>query len=177
MAAPIPPSPALTHCPTPRPPRSANASSTAVCYEKPPPRPCREGDDAPALHMLYVGPSLTEGYPPSNAALRRVEADGATLDITDVVTSFGNLSAANAAWALVWEEEYRATALYGLPDVSPASWERLVGRMAPTGSAEWAAFWAVSGKRYDGPSAASCEGGCKTNEIAFLNGSGAAFDR
>ena len=144
----------------------ANASSKALCVEKV--VACAPG--AP-LHVAYVAPSLTEGYPASNPGLRTYSIDPVSLEVLDAITHWGNITAANTAWAFLFNERYSAREQYKLPDMSPTSWLAAVEDMAQPGSPLWAAFWDSYRKGYDGPSAASCVGGvCKDNLLNWLNG-------
>jgi hypothetical protein len=148
-----------------------NANSSAVCYEKVAPEgPCDGGPQDP-LHVLYVAPSLTEGYPPSNPGLRYYTLDSDRLAPLDTTTLWMNLSAANAAWAPRWQVEYSARAAYGLEDASAGSWARALARMAVDGAPEWAAFVNASRKQFAGT--AVCEGTCKAAWIGYMNGSAA----
>jgi len=57
-------------------------TSTARCYEK----PSADGDtvcDGPAATVLLPGPSLTQGFPATNPALRLLEFDAATYVLLD----------------------------------------------------------------------------------------------
>ena len=128
-------------------------------------------DAGEPLHVGYVAPSLTEGYPASNPGLRTYALDAATLDVLDATTVWGNITAANAAWAFLFDESYSARALYGLADLSPASWLAAVARFAAPNSSAWADFWRVYRKGYDGPSAGPCDAGdCKDSLLGWLNG-------
>lgn len=141
-------------------------NSSAECFEKVVEPAC--GRAQAPLHVAYVTPSLTEGYPASNPGLRAFEVDAATLAPVDVRTFWTNLSAANENWAATWELEYSARELYGLADLSAASWAALVQRMAAAGSEEFGAFLRASRKNYplDGP----CDAACQASTIAALNG-------
>jgi hypothetical protein len=150
----------------------ANASSPALCVAKT--AACAPG--AVPLHVAYVAPSLTEGYPASNPGLRTYSVDAGTLDVVDATTWWGNITAANVAWDFVFGESYSARAQYGLPDLSPASWLAAVAAMTPDGSATWDAFWRSYRKGYDGPSAGPCvSGACKDDILGWLNGTAVDF--
>lgn len=95
--------------------------------------------------------------------------DDTTLAPLDVTTLWMNLTAANDAWAPVWDLEYTARAAYALPDVGAASWARALGDWAVAGSDGWATFVAASQKQFAGTPA--CEGACKVAFIGWLNGS------
>ena len=144
----------------------ANASSQALCVEKV--ASCAPGEP---LHVAYIAPSLTEGYPASNPGLRTYSVDSVSLEVLDATTHWGNITAANAAWAFLFSESYSAREQYALPDMSPAAWLAAVENMAQPGSQMWQAFWGSYRKGYDGPSASSCESGpCKDDLIGWLNG-------
>ena len=145
-------------------------TSDAVCYEKPGPPPACAGD-AP-MHVLFVGPSLTEGYPPSNPALRRYEVAGRAdrFAIVDLTTSFANLTAANADWALTFQPEYRMSERYGVADLGALAMQGLVERMAADGAPEWSAFYAAHTKLYVGSTPPCAAGSCQASIVAVLNG-------
>lgn len=151
-----------------------NASSTAKCFEKPgTASDCSGGPESP-LHMLFVGPSLTEGYPPTNPALRRVRLDTDSLDVLDVITSYGNITQANEDWAFLWEHEYSFIDTYTSlkNNLSADSFANLVTVMNETdNNVEWDSYYTFNYKSYQGPSSLPCTGPCKSAEIAFLNGS------
>jgi hypothetical protein len=150
-----------------------NSSSTAKCFEKPggPTAACSGGPESP-LHMLFVGPSLTEGYPPTNPALRRVRIDTVSLDVLDIITSYGNITKANEEWAFLWEKEYSFKEAYPtLSDMSADSFANLVVAMNASSSDEWDSYYTFNYKSYRGPSSLPCTGPCKSAEISFLNGS------
>ena len=156
----------------------ANATSTAVCYRK---TGGGCGDDggrdamATPLHVMFIGPSLTEGYPPSNPALREYIVDVADgFRVIDSITHSGNLTAANANWAFLFDAHFSAATAYGVPDLSAASWETALGRMALPGSREWTSYHRAWRKQYDGPSMPVCVAGvCKDDLIAWMNGTDA----
>lgn len=146
-------------------------NSTATCFEKAAPPAGGCGGAQEPLHVLYVAPSLTEGFPPSNPGMRAFEVDAATLAPLEARTWWANLSLANAEWALAWRLEYAATQAYGLANLSAVEWARAVGRMAANGSAEFDAFLTAKVKQYDGEGKpAPCDDACKASVLAGLNG-------
>ena len=153
-----------------------NASSSAVCYEKAHnnDEPCMTGENyTKPLHMAFVGPSMTEGYPPSNPALRRYDVADVSgqFAVTDFTTYFANLTRANANWELEFEVEYVAKAQYQLPDLSANSFEALATRMAVNGSSAWDSFFSNHYKSYRGPSLPVCNSGtCKDDLLQMING-------
>jgi hypothetical protein len=149
-----------------------NATSDVKCFEKPnPPSLCSGGPESP-LHMLFVGPSLTEGYPPTNPAIRRVRIDSNTFQILDILTQYGNITQGNIDWAFLWQNEYTFMNAYStLQDMSANSFNQLVEAMNETNSDEWIKYYQYNYKMYTGPSSLPCTGPCKSAEIAFLNGS------
>lgn len=141
-------------------------NSTAECFEKAPSRECEEPQTP--LHVLYVTPSLTEGYPASNPGLRAFSVDAATLEPLDVLTFWMNITRANEVATPEWSLEYSARDLYGLPDVSAQSWSGLVERMSVNGSAEFDAFRSATIKQFAG--LGPCDAACKADTLAALNG-------
>lgn len=146
--------------------KPANASSAAFCVEKVGSNDC--APDGDALHMLYVAPSLTEGYPASNPGLRVFSIDDASGAPTDLKTYYGDLAAANDAWAFVWALEYSARDAYGLADLSVAEWAAAFARWATNGSAQWGAY--IQRQRKLFPGTDPCEGPCKDSLLAWVNG-------
>uniref|UniRef100_UPI003AAFB249 acid sphingomyelinase-like phosphodiesterase 3b n=1 Tax=Centroberyx gerrardi TaxID=166262 RepID=UPI003AAFB249 len=72
-------------------------------------------------------PGVEDGA--NNPGIRVFEYDTQTLLVKDVVTYYLNLTRANKAEAR-WEEEYRLTKSFGVPDASPASMDQVLHRMA-----------------------------------------------
>ncbi|KAM4601480.1 acid sphingomyelinase-like phosphodiesterase 3b [Polymixia lowei] len=72
-------------------------------------------------------PGVVDGA--NNPGIRIFEYDTQTLLVKDIVTYYLNLTRANTAQA-EWEEEYRLTKSFGVPDGSPASMKQVLERMA-----------------------------------------------
>lgn len=150
------------------------------CYEKPPQLAC---DGAPAAVML-PGPSLTEGYPAKNPAVRLLEFDPVTFVLTEVRTFTADLHAANApGGSLKWGLEYDFRQQFGMADLTPSSFDNLSARLAEEDSPLWARYkgmgdGALFCSSYSSKTApfpprspcASCEGECKATFLALLNG-------
>jgi hypothetical protein len=151
--------------------KPVNASSPAECFEKAAAQPCGPGSDQ-GLSLQFGGPSLTEGYPAANPALRTFEIDDASFVPTEMVTYYGDIIAANADFAFTWKVEYDARLAFGMPDLSVASWEAVLASMVPDNSSSWSSYYVFNGKSYSGPSAPpACDtGACKEIAIGWLNG-------
>ena len=148
-----------------------NASSDAICYAKP---ECADGDGNP-LHVLYATPSLTEGFPASNPGIRKFMLDSNTYEILDMITYYGNITAANDEHTFIWEQEYSMKLDYSLPDLSAISINNLVNNdMVLDNSSSWTLFWNSYRKQYFGPSYVPCDGLCKVGMLQFLNGTTAS---
>jgi hypothetical protein len=152
-------------------------TSTARCYEKAPPLVC----DGPATSVLLPGPSLTEGWPATNPALRLLEFNAA-FELAAVRTYYADLHEATAAGAPpAWRLEYDFAQQYGMADLTPASFEQLAARLAQNGSAAWADYRGKAGglycTKYDEAGAPfapiypckACGGACKAGWIRYLN--------
>lgn len=87
-----------------------------------------EGDPSSAL---YAGPSLTEGWPSENPAIRYYDYDRETGEIIDSHTYSMNITEANVKGLdeVEWYLEYSALKSYGMTDVSASSWSDALERM------------------------------------------------
>jgi len=154
-------------------------------------------DDGPCLGtptaVMLAGPSLTEGYPATYPAVRRLDFDTETWDLYDATTFHTDLHDANSKnmSSLQWEKLYSFREHFGMPDLSTGSFSALIERMSETNSLEWELYRGgnngttpnvyCSGYTNKGapfaaknPCTVDCLGACKTNWIAWLNGSVAA---
>ena len=135
------------------------------------------------------GPSLTEGYPATNPALRVLEFDASTYELLDMHTYTADLHAANTAPRgdpLRWGLEYSFRDQFNMSDLSAASFEALAARLAADGSAAWHEYkgrgsGALACQRYRdstapfaaiSPGCPACPDGsaCKRDWIELLNG-------
>lgn len=95
---------------------------------------------SPPSGVLLPGPSLTEGWPATNPALRLLEFDRDTFELLDVQTYTADLHAANKAGSLDWGLEYSFKDKFSMPDMSPASFGALADRMSAAAAEEWQAY-------------------------------------
>lgn len=155
-----------------------NASSSAVCYARaggpvPSDGGCASSPVPPPLHLAFTMPSLTEGYPPANAAVRLWTVDPSAWELLDGETFIVNISAANAAGVALFHREYSFRADFNMPDLSPGSWEAVTQRMqadfASPGGA-WALFERLYYKNYSSGYPLCATAVCALPEIAYLNG-------
>ena len=107
--------------------RACNA--TAPGNATPTPTPTAATDcSGNATGVMWVGPSLTEGWPSENPALRVMEyepGDGG-FRFTAAKTYSADLAAANADGKVSWVLEYDTAEAFGMPDISARSFERWV---------------------------------------------------
>ena len=141
---------------------------------------------APTAVML-AGPSLTEGFPATSPALRRLEfSTTGSWALEDVVTLSADIHDANRknATDLVWNTLYSFTEQYNMTDLSPASFAALASRMAIESSPEWGVYRGVTRHSLfcsgynpttaqmsaNSPCAVLCSPECKASWISWLNG-------
>ena len=110
--------------------------------------------------IVWVGPSLTEGWPSENPGIRQYvygandQDPQARYAITESVTFMTNLTEANIKSSVEWRMEYSTRQLYNMPDLAPASWLAVLNRMV-TDNKTWADHYAHRRRLYDGPMSAS----------------------
>ena len=101
--------------------------------------------------------------------------DSNTYEILDMITYYGNITAANDEHTFIWEQEYSMKLDYSLPDLSAISINNLVNNdMVLDNSSSWTLFWNSYRKQYFGPSYVPCDGLCKVGMLQFLNGTTAS---
>jgi hypothetical protein len=93
-------------------------------------RACDKGNSTECLGaptgVMWAGPSLTEGWPSENPAIRLMEYDTGSFEFTAAKTYSTDLETANRKGEVAWAFEYDTAEAFGLPDLSPASWEAWV---------------------------------------------------
>ena len=138
---------------------------------------------------MLAGPSLTEGFPTTYPAVRKLEFDSNTWDLHDVITYNADIHTANNnnATSLKWDVLYAFRNNYNMIDLSPKSFEDLHVRMSKKNSSEWELYrggnngllpnyycsgYIKSGQLFPAVDNCNevCEGDCKNNWIAWLNG-------
>ena len=154
---------------------------TARCYAKPRGEEC----NGEATGVIIPGPSLTEGWPATNPALRLLTFDAESFELLEMKTFYADLHAGNkkSPPSLDWQLEYDFRKKFGMADLSPASFEALHAKMASEGSALWQTYrgqgdGSLFCTKYDGKSApfkptdpcAVCDGACKSAWLQHLNG-------
>jgi len=77
--------------------------------------------------ISYLAPSLTT-FVGRNPSVRVYEFDS-NFKLLDYVQYYVNLTQTIRTNRATWEQLYRATTYFGLPDLSPASWNSLVTKM------------------------------------------------
>jgi hypothetical protein len=134
--------------------------------------------------LILPGPSLTEGFPATNPAVRELIFDAETFALVDAKTYTANLHAANAAGGkLEWALEYAFSTEYGMPDMSVASFEALHASFARDNSSLWHKYkgqgdGSLYCKEYTSATAPfppaypceTCDGACKALWVSTLNG-------
>ena len=115
--------------------------------------------DGDATGILFIGPSLTEGWPSENPAIRQYIYGGSgapetRYSITESLTYMTDLIEANRVGRITWKMEYSMRQLYNMPDLKPASWLAVVNRMV-TDPRTWSDHYAHRRRLYDGPMSAS----------------------
>ena len=139
--------------------------------------------------IMLAGPSLTEGYPATYPAIRKLQFTTETWDLFDAITYNADIHTANNnnLTSLHWNTLYSFRENYNMDDLSVASFADLHTRMAMNNSKEWELYrggnngttsnYYCSGYVKEGqlfPAVyncnAICEGDCKTNWIDWLKG-------
>lgn len=121
-------------------------------------RKCNEAGicDGDPTGIVWIGPSLTEGWPAANPGIRQYlySADGtssrARYAITDSLTYTTDLLEANKAGHVTWRMEYSMRQTYNMSDLTARSWLAVVERMR-TDSKTWEKHFALRRKLYNGP--------------------------
>lgn len=112
---------------------------------------------------IFVGPSLTEGFPPENPGVRMYLYDD-NHTVHDALTWRVNLSKANLNRKLEFEYEYSMKEAYNLTDLSPESMGGLVERLN-TSQELFDRFYHYYYRGYDGPSAKPCDAACQRSLV------------
>lgn len=107
-----------------------------------------------ATGVVYVGPSLTEGYPAENPGFRRYDLDDDGRAVRRAHTYSADLAAANSQGNIDWHHEYEAADAYGMPSLDPSDWERALRDMLDDGE-RFERFFDRRRRAYRGPSAPS----------------------
>ena len=97
---------------------------------------------------MFVSPSVTpwryvrptETADPHNPAIRLIEYDRNTGRHLDLFQYYVDLPKANNDTSLTWLLGYKATAEYGIPDISPQSLASVVGNFSDLTSAKFAKY-------------------------------------
>ncbi|KAH8092778.1 hypothetical protein JL720_4942 [Aureococcus anophagefferens] len=114
----------------------------------------RECDDATctgsATGVVFVGPSLTEGWPSENPAVRVYVTDG-NYTVEDALTYTADILEANEKGAATWVLEYSAKDRLRLDDLSPRSWEKYVALQLATNESAFDDHVALRRRGYRGP--------------------------
>ena len=150
------------------------------------PNPCTGKPTA----IMLAGPSLTEGYPATYPAIRKLQFTTETWDLYDAITYNADIHTANNnnLTSLPWKLLYSFRENYKMNDLSMKSFADLHTRMSMNNSKEWEMYrggnderttsnYYCSGYVKEGqlfPAVYNCnkicEGECKTNWIQWLKG-------
>jgi len=118
--------------------------------------------------IVWVGPSLTEGWPAENPAIRQYvygnEGGETSYQILESLTHWANLTKANQVGHVDWELEYDMRELFQMKDLQPASWLSVVERMR-TDNKTWADHYAVRRRLYDGVMSGSSGSKCRNHNM------------
>jgi hypothetical protein len=91
--------------------------------------------------VMMAGPSLTEGYPATFPAIRRLDFDASNnWELYDATTFNADLHDANNnrnVSTLKWQKLYSFRDDFQMSDLSPQSFSQLIERMSIGGSSEW----------------------------------------
>ncbi|NWW74389.1 ASM3B phosphodiesterase, partial [Climacteris rufus] len=118
-------------------------------------------------------PGVNDGA--NNPGIRVIEYDRDTLQVLDMVTYYLNLTRANtmasagAGELPLWEEEYRLTEAFQVPDGSPGSMQTVLQRISRE-QPYLQLYYELNSARYDlGPCGRQCRGDhlCAIREVDF----------
>ena len=113
-----------------------------------------------ATGVVFVGPSLTEGWPSENPAVRVYVTDG-NYTVEDALTYTADILEANEKGAATWVLEYSAKDRLRLDDLSPRSWEKYVALQLATNESAFDDHVALRRRGYRGPRSRSSGDRCK----------------
>ncbi|XP_074411839.1 acid sphingomyelinase-like phosphodiesterase 3b isoform X2 [Zonotrichia albicollis] len=90
------------------------------------------------INVMFLAPGVTPwkttlpgvSNGANNPAIRVVDYDQDTLQVLDMVTYYLNLTRANTMGSAEWEEEYRLTETFQVPDGSAGSMQRVLERIS-----------------------------------------------
>ena len=125
--------------------------------------------------VLWAGPSLTEGFPSENPALRIMEYSTSSFDFTAAKTYSTDLAVANAEGKVTWSFEYDVAQAFGLPDLSPIHWQNWVQTEMATNQTAFLDYLGRRRRHFLGPrsagSGAPCPGlnhTCFAHEACYM---------
>ena len=101
--------------------------------------------------VLWAGPSLTEGFPAENPAIRLMEYSPTTFEFTAAKTYSADLEAANAKGSVGWAFEYDTADALGLPNLSPAAWEAWIQQQMSVNQTVFLDYLARRRRHFAGP--------------------------
>eukprot|EP00658_Telonema_sp_P-2_P023946 TRINITY_DN19606_c0_g2_i1.p1 TRINITY_DN19606_c0_g2~~TRINITY_DN19606_c0_g2_i1.p1 ORF type:complete len:428 (-),score=86.94 TRINITY_DN19606_c0_g2_i1:39-1322(-) len=116
--------------------------------------------------VVWVGPSLTEGWPSENPAIRLYEFDDASSGILDALTYSTNLTQANKVGSVAWELEYSTRLRFGMEDLSPQAWARQIEEQVAKNETAFREHVALRRRLYDGPRSRSSGEPCTSLDEA-----------
>ncbi|KAG5858041.1 hypothetical protein ANANG_G00025890 [Anguilla anguilla] len=106
-------------------------------------------------------PGVTDGA--NNPGIRVFEYDTSTLLVQDMVTYYLNLTRANAARGR-WEKEYRLSEAFQVPDASPSSMHRVLGRVAAD-RCHLQRYYDYNSVSYD---LSACDAACRADHVCAI---------
>ena len=117
----------------------------------------RDGQDQNATGVVFIGPSLTEGYPSENPGIRLYKYNTSSFSVIGARTFYTDLVQANEDKNVEWKLEYDMLEEFEmLKDLSPRSFERLYLEMldnATMGNYDtFKKYLSLRRRKYDGPS-------------------------
>jgi len=124
-----------------------------------------EKNDLEPVNVVYVAPSITP-YIGVNPSFRVYEYDSSSLYLTNYYQYIADLAAANKGNVMNFTLEYDVRSAYGLPDMTPASFQNLTIRF----SDNITMLETFYKRRYtQGPGGAgNCTGSCVKSQICNL---------
>ena len=108
-----------------------------------------------------MGPSLTEGYPAENPAVRLYETDDASWALQDSLTYTADVLDANKDGTLDWRLEYSAKERFRMTDLGHESWEKVAMFQLMLNETAFRDHISLRNREYVGPPSPSTSPKCQ----------------
>ncbi|XP_074411838.1 acid sphingomyelinase-like phosphodiesterase 3b isoform X1 [Zonotrichia albicollis] len=124
------------------------------------------------INVMFLAPGVTPwkttlpgvSNGANNPAIRVVDYDQDTLQVLDMVTYYLNLTRANTMGSAEWEEEYRLTETFQVPDGSAGSMQRVLERISRDPQ-HLQLYYELNSARYD---LELCQQECRVDHLCAI---------